>query len=188
MTAMNCATLQPTGFPADDEKRLDQVIREKLSPRSIFQAGISNRISTLLFDTPAEEAAAQWKVLNAAFETLANLEPQAAEAASQAYRTATNNLETVAEDLSPNQINKVVAEAVNAIKDDDTGPPDMAWQGIAAIGHQLRRSIDEMLEELDRECRTINDFRLTEAWMMITETADEAAACNAALRSMTGTR
>ena len=172
----------PQGYDHAEAEGIDAILQERLDPDSVFRNGLDDSLHAMIFAEP-EEAPLKWRSLRETVDAVAGLDPAVVQAANQAAATARNELEAVEEDLNGRDIRELLDRVINPAKETGSQAPDGAAQGISEICGSLDQLIRDLLEELNHARELQDDFRSTEAWLMIEETAPEAAAWHEVRRS-----
>lgn len=121
-----------------------------------------------------DDLTSRWNNLTEAADYLAGLNPETLQAARQARHHAFQELDTIDNQfLSRQQIKNLVHHAINPGPHQPVCPPLLRIRN-----DQLVTNLETMLDDLEkaRETAPNDDFRLTEEWAAIMETAAEAAA------------
>lgn len=173
---MAATTLGPPGFAVNEIERIDRTVRLRLDRRPIFRTGIYDGIYHTMHAEPAH-ARQQWPALAAAVNAIAALPAATALIARRADQAAAAQLDSASADSSCDSIRNLAQGAINAPRTPaPPATPGTAVQGPANICRQLIQCIADMLEEPALARATAPDYRHTEVWRTIRETAAEAAA------------
>ena len=134
-------------------QQLDQTLQERLPSHPTFRNALQWELNDLL---------SRWSDLTNAVDHLSGLDADTAEAATQAYHAARNNLDTVDDRfLNAKQIKNIVYQAITGITDHTARPGYMPLLRICSA--RLQADLETMLANLDKTLETTcnDDFRLT---------------------------